>query len=102
MHVSNAASEWRIYRTRFLISARQLTESFSLVDALGREHHGEPGDYLVESSDGAQRIAPREVFEDIYVPIGAAGENWPVPDKRALPLEPAAARRPASRRAIMV
>ena len=101
MHVSNAATEWKIYRTRFLICAKQLTESFSFVDALGREHHGEPGDYLVESSDGTRRIAPREIFEDIYVPIGVVDENWSPPGKRELPLEPTA-RRPASRRAMMI
>jgi len=41
----------------------------SFVDALGREHHGQKGDYLVESSDGLQRIAPQQIFEDIYVPM---------------------------------
>jgi len=101
MHVSNAATEWKIYRTRFLICAKQLTESFSFVDALGREHHGEPGDYLVESSDGTRRIAPREIFEDIYVPIGVVDEKWSAPGKRELPLE-AAASSPGSRRAMMI
>lgn len=43
---------------------------------LGREHRGQKGDYLVESSDGMSRIAPREIFEDVYVPMGG-GDIWP-------------------------
>ena len=35
------------------------------------------GDYLVESSDGTQRIAPREIFEDVYVAMDSAVEKWP-------------------------
>jgi hypothetical protein len=62
-----AANEWQTYRTRFLIQAKQLTEPLFFVDALGREHRGHEGDYLVESSDGLRRIAPRELFEDVYV-----------------------------------
>ena len=65
-------SDWKIYRTRFLIKARQLDAPLAFTDPLGREHHGRKGDYLVESSDGLQRIAPREIFEDIYVPMGLA------------------------------
>ncbi len=73
MSVMNAASrDWQIYRTRFLIRARQLTEPLFFVDALGREHRGQKGDYLVESSDGLRRIAPRELFEDVYVAMGPA------------------------------
>lgn len=64
-------AEWKTYRTRFLVRARQLIEPMVLVDALGREHFGDIGDYLVESSDGTQRIAQRLIFEDIYVAIGA-------------------------------
>ena len=71
------AAAWKIYRTRFLIKAQQLTEPLDFVDALGREHHGQPGDYLVESSDGSQRIAPRLIFEDIYVAMGATNEPQP-------------------------
>ena len=71
------ASEWTTYRTRFLIKARQLDAPLVFVDALGREHSGQKGDYLVQSSDGSQRIAPREIFEDIYVPMGRASEPWP-------------------------
>lgn len=72
-----SSAEWNIYRTRFLIKAKQLTQPFAFVDALGREHSGQAGDYLVESSDGSRRIAPRQIFEDIYVPMGpAAVEPW--------------------------
>ena len=31
----------------------------------------------MESSDGTQRIAPREIFEDVYVAMGLAVEKWP-------------------------
>ena len=68
--------EWITYRTRFLIKARQLDTPLTFVDCLGREHSGQKGDYLVLSSDGSQRIAPREIFEDIYVPMKDAGP-WP-------------------------
>jgi hypothetical protein len=70
--VSNGVSGWQIYRTRFLVRAVQLEEPLSFVDALGREHRGQAGDYLVESSDGTSRIAPRKIFEDIYVPMSSA------------------------------
>jgi hypothetical protein len=79
-------SDWKIYRTRFLVRARQLDAPLRFVDALGREHQGKKGDYLVQSSDGCQRIAPREIFEDVYVAMaGVEGEcplicrrEWPV------------------------
>jgi hypothetical protein len=61
--------EWKTYRTRFLVKAKQLNSNFSFVDALGRQHSGRKGDYLVESSDGVISITPRRIFEDIYVPI---------------------------------
>ena len=73
------SAPWKIYRTRFLIKASQLTEPLVFVDPLGREHSGKPGDYLVESSDGARRIAPRLIFEDVYVAMGPADESWPTP-----------------------
>ena len=60
---------WNVYRTRFLVHARQLTEPLCFIDALGREHAGQAGDYLVVSSDGLRRITPRHLFEDIYVPL---------------------------------
>jgi hypothetical protein len=77
--VRKTSATWKIYRTRFLIKARQLTQPLCFVDALGREHRGEVGDYLVESSDGSQRIAPRLIFEDVYVAMGPADERWPAP-----------------------
>jgi hypothetical protein len=64
-------TEWNIYRTRFLVRACQLTEPVRFLDPLGREHRGEPGDYLVESSNGLRRIAPRQLFEDIYVAMSS-------------------------------
>jgi hypothetical protein len=64
-----AANPWISYRTRFLVQAKQLTTSLTFTDALGRQHSGCKGDYLVESSDGALRIAPRQIFEDVYVPL---------------------------------
>jgi hypothetical protein len=66
-----AADSWTTYRTRFLVKAKQLTTSLTFTDALGREHSGQKGDYLVEFSDGVCRIAARQIFEDIYVPIMA-------------------------------
>jgi hypothetical protein len=74
--VNEMVSEWITYRTRFLIQARQLDAPLTFVDCLGREHSGQKGDYLVLSSDGSQRIAPREIFEDVYVPMKDAGV-WP-------------------------
>jgi hypothetical protein len=68
-----AKTPWVTYRTRFLVKARQLTASLTFTDALGRQHSGRKGDYLVESSDGVLRIAPRQIFEDIYVPLAAPG-----------------------------
>ncbi len=80
-------SEWQVYRTRFLIRARQLTGPMEFRDALGREHRGQKGDYLVESSDGALRIAPREIFEDVYVAMGLAIEKeLPLPTTGNLPI----------------
>jgi hypothetical protein len=68
-------NDWKIYRTRFLVRAKQLTEYFAFTDALGRDHSGEPGDYLVESSDGIARVAPKAIFEDIYVPMPSSYQN---------------------------
>jgi hypothetical protein len=72
-------TRWNIYRTRFLIKAKQLTEPLVFIDVLGREQRGRPGDYLVESSEGRRTIQPREIFEDIYVAIGPADETWGSP-----------------------
>jgi hypothetical protein len=60
--------QWTVYRTRFLVQARQLTEPLTFIDAFGREQSGEPGDYLVES-DGIRRITSQALFEDIYVAL---------------------------------
>jgi hypothetical protein len=67
--VRKSESEWRTYRTRFLVRAKQLTAPLDFLDALGREHRGQAGDYLIVSSDGTRRIASREIFEDIYIAI---------------------------------
>jgi len=64
------SEEWKTYRTRFLVKAKQLSSSLSFVDSLGRQHSGRKGDYLVESSEGIVSIAPRQIFEDIYVAMG--------------------------------
>jgi hypothetical protein len=63
------SEEWKTYRTRFLVKAKQLSSSLSFVDNLGRQHSGRKGDYLVESAEGVISIAPRQIFEDIYVAI---------------------------------
>jgi hypothetical protein len=73
-----ATNPWITYRTRFLVQAKQLTTSLAFTDALGRQHSGRKGDYLVESSDGVLRIASRQIFEDIYVPL-LSGQEEPSP-----------------------
>lgn len=82
-------NEWITYRTRFLVKAKQLQYSLSFTDALGRQHAGRKGDYLVESSDGVLRIAPRQIFEDVYVAMSAKPEESPA----SLPLPPSLARK---------
>lgn len=77
-------NEWKTYRTRFLVNAKQLTSPLSFVDHLGRQHCGRKGDYLVESSDGVLSIAPRRIFEDIYVSMpspGAASAETEITDR---------------------
>jgi hypothetical protein len=71
VEVMKVKTPWNVYRTRFLVRARQLTEPLFFTDSLGREHSGQPGDYLVETSDGIRRITTRALFEDIYVPLAA-------------------------------
>lgn len=61
------SEDWKLYRTRFLVRAKQLTHPLTFTDRLGREHRGRPGDYLVRSPEGLARITPREIFEDVYV-----------------------------------
>jgi hypothetical protein len=63
---------WNIYCTRFLVRARQLTEPVTFTDTFGHQHVGQPGDYLVENSNGTRRIATRTFFEDVYLPLTAA------------------------------
>jgi hypothetical protein len=94
-----SGEEWKVYRTRFLVRARQLTEDLTILDTSGREQMGRAGDYLVECSDGSRRIAPRHIFEDIYVEIETPVEprmfslvrdarrvHQPVDDPRQAPL----------------
>jgi len=95
-NVRKTSATWKIYRTRFLIKAQQLTQPLLFVDALGREHRGEAGDYLVESSDGSRRIAPRLIFEDVYVAMGPVDERWTSPLESAVS-EPALKRRASPR-----
>jgi len=64
------SEEWKTYRTRFLVKAKQLNSPLSFIDPLGRQHVGRKGDYLVESSEGVISIAPRRIFEDVYVQMG--------------------------------
>jgi len=87
-------TDWNIYRTRFLVKAKQLTQPISFLDALGREHHGQAGDYLVEWSDGNRRVVPRQIFEDVYVAMGPARAGWAAPVREPMgPLR----RRPPTR-----
>lgn len=60
---------WKTYRTKYLVKAKRLSEKYSLIDSTGRVLAGQPGDYLVENSDGSLRITRREVFEDVYVEL---------------------------------
>ena len=60
---------WKTYRTEYLVKATQLSHEYSLIDSTGRVLTGQPGDYLVENSDGCLRIARREVFEDVYAEL---------------------------------
>ena len=61
------SEQWKTYRTRFLVKAKKLNSGLSFIDHLGRHHCGRKGDYLVESCDGVLSIAPKQIFEDIYV-----------------------------------
>lgn len=79
------SEEWKTYRTRFLVKAKQLSSSLSFVDLLGRHHAGRKGDYLVESTDGVVSIAPRQIFEDIYVAISVERERTGEPAKAQAP-----------------
>jgi len=80
----NIESPWTVYRTRFLVRARQLTEPTVFTDVLGREQSGQRGDYLVETSEGIRRITSRALFEDIYVPLMPGGAQAPTVRGRPL------------------
>ena len=71
-------NDWKIYRTRFLVRARQLTEPLTFTDSLGRDHSGLPGDYLVETSPGILRITSQALFEDIYVALAPSSVASPL------------------------
>ena len=75
--------EWKTYRTRFLVKAKQLNSPLSFVDPLGRQHIGRKGDYLVESTEGVLSIAPRQIFEDIYVAM--LGHELPAESVSSVP-----------------
>lgn len=81
------SAEWKTYRTRFLVKAKQLSSSLTFVDHLGRQHCGRKGDYLVESCDGVLSIAPRQIFEDIYVSMCSTDhDDAAPPDASAIAL----------------
>src|SRR5690348_2974072 len=69
MDVNRTNQHWKVYRSKLLIKAKQLTHPLTFIDALGREHRGQPGDYLMEWSKGLLRIVPQEFFEDAYIPL---------------------------------
>jgi hypothetical protein len=75
--VKKFENDWQTYRTRFLVQAKQLTAPLRFFDSLGREHCGVAGDYLVETADGLRRIAPRGLFQDIYVPMETVRKKQP-------------------------
>ena len=66
-------NDWKLYRTRFLAKAKRLDQPCIITDVCGREQQGGPGDYLVEAPDGSRRIAPAQVFEDLYVEFENSG-----------------------------
>ncbi len=89
------SDSWNTYRTRFLVRAKQLARPLTFTDPLGREHHGRPGDYLVQASNGLLRIAPREIFEDVYVMMDGGLEQQepksPFPNQTAGHFQPTSA-----------
>ena len=74
--------DWKLYRTRFLAKARRLDQPCGVTDASGRTQQGGPGDYLVEGSAGSRRIAPAQVFEDVYVEFESGGAGLRAPALR--------------------
>ncbi len=77
--------DWKIYRTRFLVKATKLTQSAVIVDERGKFQTGQPGDYLVQCSNGTQRISPRHVFEDVYVEMSSGANASPSPGSSKCP-----------------
>ena len=75
--VNKIVDEWNVYRSRFLIRAKRLKAPLVFVDAMGQEHRGKKGDYLVESCSGLQRIWPRRLFENAHVPLNTADFGSP-------------------------
>jgi hypothetical protein len=72
--VNDVLNQWKLYRTRFLSKAMQLTDGLIFIDDRGRDQRGQAGDYLVESSDGSRRVMPRAIFEDTYVEMYPASQ----------------------------
>jgi hypothetical protein len=67
------ADDWNIYRTRFLVRARQLTQPLVFIDPLGREQRGSTGDYLVQSSEGLLANRAQRNFRRCLCATAAAG-----------------------------
>jgi hypothetical protein len=88
---------WNLYRTRFLVKAKKLTQPLFFVDELGREQRGRIGDYLIEASDGRRSIQRRQIFEDVYVAMGPAAEHEFLPTARAAPASELRRRMPPGR-----
>lgn len=87
------SEQWKTYRTRFLVKAKKLNSGLSFIDHLGRQHCGRKGDYLVESCDGVLSIAPKQIFEDIYVAM--AVKRRPLSSSKSQP-NPTGTPEPAS------
>jgi hypothetical protein len=97
--VNKSVDEWKIYRSSFLIRAKQLLEPLVFMDVLGHEHRGKKGDYLVEHSSGLRRIWPRQLFEDSHATLSTAesrsvAQTWSgvVPSEVIASLSPKPAR----------
>lgn len=87
--MTKIARTWPVYRTRFLIRARQLNRALTFIDSLGREHRGRKGDYLVESCDGSRCITPRKIFEDVYVTLESSQPTMAFRNARSHPMKTA-------------
>lgn len=80
--------DWKIYRTRYLVKAQRLTQVTVIRDQFGKFQSGDPGDYLVQCSDGTQRISPRHVFEDVYVEMSEGDHKRPPARRLQIPAQP--------------